>query len=200
MAEIIHAAIIAGRRGYQRRSTLRQYSGFDMLYRALMVYANLKTSHSSHIEKNEAYRSPDPSEKSSVSYFAVPIFTELIGLSMFGIPWLLYLDVYPDLDLQTAHGGNPDLVGKDEAGNGGRIKGRSHASITESLISKAKNRTVQPRAYMVNLFTSGLLQLRPFHRMIFICPWKLLIERGIIPFLFAGMIPSASIIILLSIS
>lgn len=127
-----------------------------MLYRALMVYANLKTSHSGHIEKSEICRSLDPSERSSVSYFVALIFTELIALRVFGIPWFPHLDVYPDLDLQIAHGAIPILSEKMKLAMGGDSKGRSHAGITESLISKAKNQIVQPAAYMVNLSTAPL--------------------------------------------
>ena len=140
--QIVHAAITVGRRGWSDVLKNGRHSLFEMYYRASMVYANLQTSCSDRIIKTGAYKGLDPSEKSAISYFLGLTFTKLIAGRIFGIHWLMHLDVYSHLLQVLIGGGRPDLVGQDRSGRWCvfEAKGRSNG-MDRKVIAKAKAQT-----------------------------------------------------------
>lgn len=107
-----------------------------------MIYANLQTSYSNHIIKSRAYKSLDPSEKSAISYFLGLTFTKLMATRLFGIPWLMHLDVYKNhLSILTG-GRRPDLVGQDSWGRWSVFEAKGRTSRKEpGVVATAKAQT-----------------------------------------------------------
>ena len=144
--EVIHAAITVGRGGWRDVFRHDRYSRYEMLYRASMIYANLRTRRGS-ITKTDAYHALDPSEKSAISYFLGLTFTKLLATKLLGIRWLLHLDVYgTHLGARYTNRGRPDLVGLDASGRWCvfEAKGRSNG-LAPNVISTAKAQTEKLR-------------------------------------------------------
>ena len=66
-AEVVHAAITVGRANRDAVFRHGLYSTYEMLYRASMIYANLRARRE-RITATSAFRALDPSEKSAVTY------------------------------------------------------------------------------------------------------------------------------------
>ena len=145
--QIVHAAITVGRSGWRDVFRHGRHSLFEMFYRYCMIYANLQTSYSNHIIKSRAYKSLDPSEKSAISYFLGLTFTKLMATRLFGIPWLMHLDVYKNhLSILTG-GRRPDLVGQDSWGRWSVFEAKGRTSRKEPGVvatAKAQTRGLSP--------------------------------------------------------
>ena len=127
--EVVHAAITVGRAHWGDVFRHGLYSKYEMLYRASMIYANLR-AYRGRIAATRAFLALDPSEKSAVTYFLGLTFAKLIATRLLAIKWLLHLDVYRDLLQPELMGrSRPDLVGLDLAGEWSvfEAKGRSRA-------------------------------------------------------------------------
>ena len=113
-----------------------------MLYRTGMILANLRGT-KGPIKKSDAYCALDPSEKAAASYFIGLTLSNLMARRLFGIRWLLHLDVYHDTLRPSLRGsGRPDLVGSDRMGRWYVIeaKGRSNG-LDKHVIAHAKTQT-----------------------------------------------------------
>lgn len=67
---------------------------FEIIYRSSICHANLRSNPSRRLEKSGAYIALDRSEKSAVSYFNGLTIAKLVASRLFGVPWLMHLDVY----------------------------------------------------------------------------------------------------------
>lgn len=67
--ELVWAAISVGRAELLHLMRFGPFSAFEIVYRAALVFANLKERADGNITRSEAYDGLDPSEKSAVSYF-----------------------------------------------------------------------------------------------------------------------------------
>ena len=144
--ELVHAALTVGRRGW--RDVLRhgRYSLFEMCYRTAMLLANLQGSQG-QIRKSDAYHALDPSEKAAASYFIGLTLANLMARRLFGVHWLMHLDVYHNtLQPHLLGSGRPDLVGSDALGRWYvmEAKGRSNG-LTGDVVAKAKEQTKKVR-------------------------------------------------------
>ena len=169
--ELVHAAITVGRRYWRDVLKHGRYSLFEMLYRAAMLRANLQRSQG-EIRKSDAYHGLDPSEKAAASYFIGLTLANLMARRLFGVRWLMHLDVYHNtLQPHLLESGRPDLVGADAMKRWYVIeaKGRSHG-LDGDVIAKAKEqtrklRTVRGRAPRLRVasvayFSRGSLSMR----------------------------------------
>ncbi|HUY32611.1 MAG TPA: hypothetical protein VMV69_07495 [Pirellulales bacterium] len=142
--EIIWSAITVGRSSWAGVIRHGEYSEYEAIYRALMVFANFKESTNRRIQKTSAYQRLDPSEKGAVSYFFGLAMAKLFAARRFGVPWLMHLGVYHDSLCPVNFNSNlrPDLVGVDF---GTRwlvmeAKGRSRKAPS-TLMASAKRQT-----------------------------------------------------------
>ena len=139
---LVHAAITVGRRRWRDVLKHGRYSLFEILYRTAMLRANLQRSQG-EIRKSDAYHGLDPSEKAAASYFIGQTLASLMARKLFGVRWLMHLDVYHNtLQPHLLKSGRPDLVGSDAMKRWYVIeaKGRSHG-FKRDVVAKAKEQT-----------------------------------------------------------
>src|SRR5687767_5554365 len=68
-AELLWAAISVGRAELLHLMRYGPFSAFEIVYRAAILFANLRETGAAQLERSEAYDGLDPSEKGAVSYF-----------------------------------------------------------------------------------------------------------------------------------
>ena len=143
--EIIHAALTVGRANLKHVLMYGKYSQYELVYRAAVIYANLKQGQSRHLRRSDAYYSLDPSEKSAVSYYLGLTTAKLFAEKYLNVPWLMHLDVYKNnftLEFDRQSKSRSDLIGYDLSRDWFvmEAKGRTN-SLEGNLISKAKQQT-----------------------------------------------------------
>lgn len=135
--ELVWAAISVGRAELLHLMRFGPFSAFEIVYRAALVFANLKERPDGNITRSEAYDGLDPSEKGAVSYFLGLTTAKLVADRLLSIPWLMHLDVYrQDLQPVLQPGETrPDLVGQTTAGQWVAIesKGRTNGRDARAL-------------------------------------------------------------------
>jgi hypothetical protein len=168
--ELLWAAISVGRSELLHLMRHGPFSAFEMVYRAAILFANLRETSTSDLSRSEAYDGLDPSEKGAVSYFMGLTVAKLFAHRLLDVPWLMHLDVYREELRPVLHGtGKPDLVGKNSGGAWIAIesKGRTHGHDAQAM-ARAKEQVEslasvsgQPLALRVALlahFGEGVLQ------------------------------------------
>lgn len=142
--DIVWAAVTVGKAEHFHLLRFGIYSRMEMIFRASLIFANLKQNNGSVTCRTDAFNFLDPTEKGAVSYFLGMTSAKLLAERYLSVPWLMHLDVYwAELNPVLAPGkSKPDLIGKDLAGNWIILeaKGRSSAYIGEAL-TKAKSQT-----------------------------------------------------------
>jgi hypothetical protein len=142
---LVWAAISVCKRQLGHLTLHGLYSLFEMIYRAAIIFANLREGPDGTILRSSAYRGLDPSEKGAISYFIGLTLAKLFAHDLLGVPWLMHLDVYRQ-QLQPVLVGNekPDLVGLN-ANNDWVVveaKGRTN-DYSETALVKAKSQSQQ---------------------------------------------------------
>ena len=92
------------------------FSIFELIYRASIIYANLREDSRGYLAKSAAFDELDPSEKGAMSYFFGLATAKLLAEKRLGVSWLMHLDVYRHmLHPVVTHRGKvkPDLLGRD---------------------------------------------------------------------------------------
>lgn len=169
---LVWSAVTVGRRNLLDVLQYGRYSFFEIVYRAALLYANLRESASGKIVRSAAYNGLDPSEKGAISYFLGMTMSKAFGELELGVPWLMHLDVYGDQlgVVATKSRSRPDLIGRTRTSEWSVLesKGRTNEMKDEAL-SKAKEQTSQllsisgqaptVRVGLVTHFGAGRLQL-----------------------------------------
>lgn len=136
-SELIWAAISVGRAELLHLLRFGAFSRFEIVYRAALIFANLKERPDGSITRSEAYDGLDPSEKGAVSYFLGLTTAKLVSDRLLAVPWLMHLDVYrQDLQPVLQSGETrPDLVGQTTGGQWVAIesKGRTNGRDARAL-------------------------------------------------------------------
>lgn len=144
--KLVWAAISVGKGSLAHIHQHGQYSTFEILYRAAIIYANLTEGHNTQIDRSEAYDGLDPSEKGAISYFLGLALTKAFVDEFLGVPWLMHVDVYRrQLGVNLAAvGGRPDLFGEDLSGRWvvAESKGRTNDHDDGALV-RAKQQASQ---------------------------------------------------------
>jgi len=141
--EIGWAAVTVGRREWADVLAHGDSSFYEVLYRLLIVCANLKDS-DGFLCKTDAFNHLDPSEKGAISYFFGLTTGKLFAARLLGVPYVMHLGLYQQhyqpLDFRSNE--RPDLFGFDQGGNllVLEAKGRSHG-VPGTLMTKAKDQT-----------------------------------------------------------
>lgn len=142
-AELCKAAITVGRRSWKDVLLYGNHSAFEILWRLAMLRSNLVEDAAGYLRPSKAFEALDPSEKGAVSFFLGMCFSKLIVEKLFGVPWLLHLDVYRStLNPRLAFKTRPDFVGIDANQQWIVVesKGRSW-SLPNKTMAKAKEQT-----------------------------------------------------------
>ncbi|MCX5828157.1 MAG: hypothetical protein NTV58_09170 [Deltaproteobacteria bacterium] len=141
--ELCKSAITVGRRNWNDVLQHGKCSVLEILWRLAMLRANLVEDHIGNLQPSNAFTVLDRSEKGAVSFFLGMCFTKLLVEKLFGVPWLLHLDVYrASLNPHLAFNTRPDFVGLDAHQQWIVVesKGRSW-SLPNDTMEKAKLQT-----------------------------------------------------------
>jgi hypothetical protein len=115
-ADLVWAAISVGKAEANQLVRFGFYSMFELLYRASILFANLREDGLGYLTKSDAFKALDPSEKGALSYFFGLTTAKLFAEKHLGVSWLMHLDVYKaQLHPVVTHRGKvkPDLLGRD---------------------------------------------------------------------------------------
>jgi hypothetical protein len=143
--EIVWAALSVGKAQLQHLTQYGAFSTFEIIYRAAIIFANLRETPSGMIARSAAYNGLDPSEKGAISYFLGLTMAKLFCGRLLDVPWLMHLDVYrEELDPVLLGNSKPDLVGLNLHSEWVVVeaKGRTN-NITQSVLQNAKNQAEQ---------------------------------------------------------
>lgn len=113
--DILWAAVTVGRPCRYCVFRHGNASAYEAIFRWSLVRMALQQSGVgvSRLQRTEAYKTLDPTEKGSVSYFLGLTFCKLFATNFLDTPWLLHLDVFGDRYRPLLVGrSRPDLVGK----------------------------------------------------------------------------------------
>lgn len=145
-SEIVWAALTVGKPDTSYLHRYGHYSFFERLYRAALLFSNLKQTRANTLWRSEVYdKGLDPSEKSAVSYFLGLTFTKLFAEKLLHTPWLMHLDLYSQRNpksLRTISKSRPDLIGLNNRNEWvvAEAKGRT-GRLPDKLLQKAKHQT-----------------------------------------------------------
>ena len=134
--DLLWAALTVGRPNTAYVLAHGDASYHEALFRLSLVRMALEQRpFSRSLQRTDAFRSLDPTEKGAVSYFLGMAFCKLFASRFLHTTWLLHLDVFRDQLGPALLGGRsrPDLVGQDVKGawHGFECKGRSSAPNVE---------------------------------------------------------------------
>ena len=126
---LVWSAISVGRAELIHIIRYREFSLFEIAFRAAMLFANLCEDGSGRIRRSEAYDGLDPSEKGAISYFLGLMFAKGFAERVLGVPWLMHLDVYrQELRPMVLGRSRPDLVGQTTSGEWVAIEAKGRTS------------------------------------------------------------------------
>ena len=134
--DLLWAALTVGRPNTAYVLAHGDASYHEALFRLSLVRMALEQRpFSRSLQRTDAFRSLDPTEKGAVSYFLGMAFCKLFASRFLHTTWLLHLDVFRDQLGPALLGGRsrPDLVGQDVKGawHAFECKGRSSAPNVE---------------------------------------------------------------------
>lgn len=135
--ELVWAAISVGRAELMHIARHGPFSAFEIVYRAAILFANLREWPTGHLTRSAAYEGLDPSEKGAVSYFVGLTVAKLFAERLLNVPWLMHLDVYRAELQAILHGAKrPDLVGQNTGGEWIAVesKGRTHGYADAAML------------------------------------------------------------------
>lgn len=140
--DLLWAAITIGRPNTAYVFRHGDASIHEALFRLSLVRMALETvPYSGRLQRTNAFRALDPTEKGAVSYFLGMAVCKLFASRLLSTPWLLHLDVFRERLNPATLGGRsrPDLVGQDTNGawHAFETKGRSSVPSSEDK-QKAK--------------------------------------------------------------
>jgi hypothetical protein len=93
-AELCKCAVTVGRQSWDDVLKYGTYSGLEILWRLATLRSSLREGSNGRLEPSDAFKAPDPSEKTAILYFLGTFFAKLVLEKLFGVPWLLHFDVY----------------------------------------------------------------------------------------------------------
>lgn len=141
-SDLTWAAITVGRPSWAAVFQHGWYSSLECVYRAAMLWANLKASWNSppRISRSSAFADLDPSEKTAISYYFGLTIAKLLAARLLNAPWPQHLDRFSgSLSPSLSRKERPDLVARDNIGRWIVLeaKGRSN-TLRPKTMTKAK--------------------------------------------------------------
>ena len=139
--DLLWAAITIGRPNTAYVFRHGNSSVFEALFRSSLVRMAIEQIRSSRLQRTEAHRALDPTEKGAVSYFLGMVVCKLFASRLLNTPWLLHLDLFRDqLSAETLGRSRPDLIGQDTTDSWHAFETKGRSSVPSSSdIDKAKN-------------------------------------------------------------
>ena len=119
--EILWAAITVGRPNRHYVFMHGDASAYEAIFRWSLVRMSLEQygSRRLYLQRTNAAKTLDPTEKGAVSYFLGMTFCKLFATKLLNTPWLLHLDVFGhQLNAVLNSRSRPDLVGMEQATGG----------------------------------------------------------------------------------
>lgn len=113
--DLFWAAITVGRPNRYYIFRHGEASFYEMIFRASLLRMALTSSAGARrFFRTPLFKSLDPSEKGAINYFLGLTMCKLYAEKQLGVPWLLHLDVFRDLNpvLRTSARSRPDMVGR----------------------------------------------------------------------------------------
>lgn len=151
--DILWSALTVGRPNRQDVFQHGMASAHEAIFRTSLVRMALeqKGPWGYRLNRTQAARTLDPTEKGAVNYFLGMTFCKLFAAKLLQTPWVMHLDVYrPQLDPVLTGRSRPDLIGQHEstgAWHAFECKGR--LSQPDSNV-KAKAKSQAQRVVSVN--------------------------------------------------
>ena len=141
--ELNKSAITVGRQNWVDVLRFGPFSVFELTWRVAMLWANLREDPSGLLVPSEAFVNLDPSERGAISYFLGNCFTKLVVEKLFGVPWLMHLDVYRrSLGITLTSNSRPDFVGCDPQIQWAVVEAKGHMlRMRRDTMEKAKLQT-----------------------------------------------------------
>ena len=141
--ELCKSAVTVGRDSWVDVLRFGPFSVFELTWRVAMLWANLCEDPSGLLVPSEAFVNLDPSERGAISYFLGNCFTKLLVEKLFGVPWLMHLDVYRrSLGIVLTSNGRPDFVGFDPQRQWAVVEAKGHMlRMRRDTMEKAKRQT-----------------------------------------------------------
>jgi hypothetical protein len=142
-SELVWSAITVGRMNYHDVIRHGKFSELEMIYRSIMLYANLK-EHNQQIAKSSAFRDLDPSEKGALSFFIGQIIAKHVSCKLFKIPWLMHLDRYQSSFHVRRWPGKtkPDFIGKNSQDEWLILESKGRSNYADDALARyAKGQT-----------------------------------------------------------
>jgi len=115
--EILWAAITVGRPNRHYVFMHGDASAYEAIFRWSLVRMSLEQygSRRLYLQRTNAAKTLDPTEKGAVSYFLGMTFCKLFATKLLNTPWLLHLDVFGhQLNAILKSRSRPDLVGMEQ--------------------------------------------------------------------------------------
>lgn len=104
--DIVWAGITVGRRNWREVRKHGVHSWFEMIYRAGMLWANLRVQPGNRLTRSSAYDALDQSEKGAISYFLGMTLSKAFADKALGVPWLVHMSTFTN-----GRHLSPDLIG-----------------------------------------------------------------------------------------
>ena len=141
-SELIWAALTVGRPSTAYVFAHGEASFFEAMFRLSLVQMALEQDPlTGTLQRTDAFRSLDLTEKGAVSYFLGMAVCKLFASRLLNIAWLLHLDVFRDqLNPAILRGrSRPDLVGHDDNDEWHAFECKGRSSVpSEAVRRKAK--------------------------------------------------------------
>jgi hypothetical protein len=109
--KLVWAAVTVGK-AQEHQAQHGIYSAYERSMRTALVYSSLMESPTGQVVKAPSYATLDPSEKTAVSFYTGMTLVRLFSYSLFGVDWLLHLDLYRnEVQAQVKGKSRPDFLG-----------------------------------------------------------------------------------------
>jgi hypothetical protein len=141
--ELCKSAVTVGRQSWVDVLRFGPFSVFELTWRVAMLWANLREDPSGLLIPSSAFVNLDPSERGAISYFLGNCFTKLVAEKLFGVPWLMHVDVYRrSLGIVLTSNSRPDFVGFDPQRQWAVVEAKGHMlRMRRDTMQNAKRQT-----------------------------------------------------------
>lgn len=141
--DLLWSAITVGRPNRQYVFRYGLASTYEAIFRWSLVRMSLEETGGARprLQRTDAAKSLDPSEKGALNYFLGLVFCKLFASTLLDAPWMLHLDVFrPTLDVVLRGRSRPDLIGQTRGGTWLSFESKGRISLPDATVKrKAKD-------------------------------------------------------------
>lgn len=141
--QLLLSAITVGRANWQDISRFGLSSYFDIVQRVSQLLSNIETADLNHqlrLTRTERFHASDTSEKLAYSYWLGLAIAGLVASRLYGVRWLMHLDVYFKQHYVVLRGrSRPDLFGQTQSGSWVVVEAKGRSSgVDDEVRAQAK--------------------------------------------------------------